>query len=127
MPRRAIIAPDAPKPIGAYSHAVAAGGLMFLAGQIPLDPATGVLIEGDIAAQTRRVMENIRLVLAAEGLDLGDVVKTTVFLADIADGKTVNAVYGEYFAAGPPARSTVGAALPAGARIEIEAVAALRG
>ena len=115
----------APAAIGPYSQAVkAAGTLLFTSGQIPLDPATGEMVSGDIEAQTQRVLENLKAVLEAGGASLGDVVKTTIFLADMADFATVNAVYADFFPTDPPARSTVQvAALPKGARVEIEAVA----
>ncbi len=125
--KRTVSTPNAPSAIGPYSQAVVAGDFVFCSGQIPLDPATGVLVEGDIAVQTRRVLENLRAVLEAAGSGLGRVVKTTVFLADLADFQEMNAVYAEYFGEDPPARAAVQvAALPKGARIEIEAVA-LRG
>lgn len=124
MNRQIVATSAAPAAIGPYSQAVGWDRLLFLSGQIPLDPATGQLIDGDVAAQTRRVMENLRAVLAAAGLDLGHVVRTTIFLADLDDFATVNAVYGEYFATDPPARSTVQVArLPRDARIEIDAIA----
>ncbi|MCG3178649.1 MAG: 2-iminobutanoate/2-iminopropanoate deaminase [Phycisphaerae bacterium] len=123
MDRQVISTSAAPAPIGAYSQAIAAGGLVFTAGQIPLDPATGRMVEGDIRVQATRALENLKAVLAGAGLGLEQVVKTTVFLADLADGKTVNEVYAKYFGSAPPARSTVGVALPLGARIEIEAIA----
>jgi len=114
----------APAPVGPYSHAVRVGELLFCSGQIPLDPATGQLAGPDIRTQTARVLENIRAVLAAEKLDLVAVVKATVFLTDLADFGAMNEVYGRYFTAEFPARSTVQvAALPRGARIEIEVVA----
>ena len=114
----------APAAIGPYSQAVAAGPYVFTSGQIALDPATGALVEGDVAAQTRRVMRNIEAVLTAAGLGFADVVKTTIFLADMNDFAAVNAVYAESFPASPPARSTVAAAgLPRGALVEIETVA----
>jgi 2-iminobutanoate/2-iminopropanoate deaminase len=120
----AIATKDAPGAIGPYSQAVRAGGLVFLSGQIPLDPATGKLVEGDVAAQTRRVMENLRAVLAAAGRGFGDVVRTTIFLADLGHFATVNEVYGSYFEAPFPARATVQvAALPRGALVEIDAIA----
>ncbi len=125
--KRTVSTPNAPEAIGPYSQAVIAGNLVFCSGQIPLDPATGALVEGDIAAQTRRVLENLRAVLEAAGSGLDRVVKTTVFLADLADFQGMNAVYAEYFGGDPPARAAVQvAALPKGARVEIEAVA-LRG
>src|SRR5690606_32980104 len=124
-PLRRIEAADAPKPVGPYSQAIVAGGLVFCAGQIPLDPATGKLVEGSIEVQTRRVLDNVKAVLAAAGSGLERVVKTTVFLADLNDFAAMNAVYATYFANDPPpARTTIQAGrLPAGARIEIEVVA----
>jgi 2-iminobutanoate/2-iminopropanoate deaminase len=100
--------------------------MVFCSGQIALDPATGALVEGDVSAQTRQVLENLAAVLAAAGASFADVVKTTIFLADMADFATVNAIYGERFPSDPPARATVAAAgLPRNARVEIEAVAVL--
>ncbi|GMV37947.1 MAG: reactive intermediate/imine deaminase [Fimbriimonadales bacterium] len=115
----------APAAIGPYSQAIKASGtLLFTSGQIPLEPATGEMVSGDIAAQTTRVLENLKAVLEAGGASLADVVKTTIFLADMTDFATVNTVYAEFFPTDPPARSTVQvAALPKGARVEIEAVA----
>ena len=116
----------APKAIGPYSQAVIAGGFAFLSGQIALDPATGGLIEGGVAAQTERVLENIKAVLAASGSSLDDVVKTTVFLKNMSDFPTMNEVYGRYFGESPPARSTVEAArLPRDVQVEIDAIAQL--
>jgi 2-iminobutanoate/2-iminopropanoate deaminase len=124
MSRTTITAPGAPAAIGPYSHAVAVGNLLFCSGQTPIDPATGELIEGDIAQQTRRVLQNLQLVLSASGVTLAQAVKTTVFLMDMADFAAMNAVYAEFFPAAPPARSTVQVAgLPRGARVEIELVA----
>ena len=125
--RRAISSPGAPKAIGPYSQAIAAGGMLFCSGQIPLDPATGGLVTGDITLQTRRVMENLRAVLQAGGAGFQDVVKTTVFLSDLAFFAQVNEVYAEYFNDGPPpARATVAVkSLPRGADIEIDAIAVL--
>ncbi|MBI5446998.1 MAG: RidA family protein [Deltaproteobacteria bacterium] len=115
---------EAPAAIGPYSQAIGAGGWLFCSGQIPLDPGTGELVTGGIEEQTRRVLENLRAVLAAGGSGLERVVKTTVFLADLDDFAAMNAIYGEYFVGVSPARSTVQvAALPRGARIEIEAIA----
>ena len=115
----------APAAIGPYSQAIRAGALVFTSGQIALDPASGTLVDGDAAAQTRQVMANLAAVLAAAGLTFGDVVKTTIFLVDMNDFAAVNAVYGESFEGEPPARSTVAvAALPRNARVEIEAIAA---
>jgi len=117
---------DAPKAIGPYAQAVKVGNLLYTAGQIPLDPATMKLVEGDIAAQTARVLGNLEAILRGAGATLADVVKTTIFLADMKDFAAMNEVYAARFGAHRPARSTVQvAALPAGARIEIEAVAAL--
>jgi 2-iminobutanoate/2-iminopropanoate deaminase len=120
-----IIATDkAPKAIGPYSQAVRAGGVLFCSGQIPLDPATGEMVTGDIARQAERVMENIGAVLAAAGLGFGDVVKSTIFLADLGDFAAVNEVYGRRFVGDPPARSTVEVkGLPKGAGVEIEVIA----
>jgi 2-iminobutanoate/2-iminopropanoate deaminase len=120
-----IIATDkAPKAIGPYSQAVRANGFIFLSGQIPLDPATGQLIEGDVVAQTERVFENIGAVLKAAGSGLEHVVKTTVFLKDMADFTRMNEVYARYFSSLPPARSTVEAArLPRDVKVEIEVIA----
>jgi 2-iminobutanoate/2-iminopropanoate deaminase len=116
---------QAPDPIGPYSQAVGAGDLVFASGQIPLDPATGKLVEGDVGVQTERVIQNVKAVLAAAGTSLSRVVKTSVFLADLADFAPMNEVYARHFTGHPkPARSTFQvAALPAGARIEIEVIA----
>lgn len=129
--RRSIVrTAHAPAAIGPYSQAVVVPvgdrRMVFCSGQIALDPATGTLIEGDTAAQTRQVLDNLGAVLAAAGASFADVVKTTLFLADMADFATVNAIYGERFPSEPPARSTVAAAgLPRNVRIEIEAIAVL--
>ena len=115
---------QAPKAIGPYSQGVCIGDLFFLSGQIPLDPATGNLVPGDVAAQTERVLDNIAAVLASQALEFRHVVKTTIFLVDLADFAQVNELYGRRFPADPPARSTVQvAALPRGSRLEIEVVA----
>jgi 2-iminobutanoate/2-iminopropanoate deaminase len=117
----------APKAIGPYSQAVVYNGLVYLSGQIPLDPESGQVIEGDIAAQTHRVMRNLKAVLEAAGSSLEHVLKTTVFLKDMAEFAAMNQVYGEYFTANPPARATVEVArLPKDVRVEIEAVAIVR-
>ena len=124
MDRTAIATTNAPAAVGPYSQAIEAGGLLFCSGQIHLDPATGTLVEGDIAAQTERVLDNLSAVLAAAGRSMADVVKTTVFLVDINDFAAMNEVYGRYMPDPPPARSTIGvAALPKGARVEIELIA----
>ena len=124
MTKEIVSTDQAPRAIGPYSQAVKACKLVFLSGQIPLDPASGKLVAGTIEDQTARVMENLKAVLAACQLSLADIVKATIFLTDMADFAKVNAVYGSYFSQQPPARSTVQvAALPKGARVEIEAVA----
>jgi reactive intermediate/imine deaminase len=117
----------APAPVGPYSQAVAHAGLLFASGQIPLDPATGRLVEGGVEAQTRRVLANLAAVLEAGGASLAKVVRTTIYLVDLADFARVNAVYAEHFAQDPkPARATVQvSALPLGARVEIDAIAVL--
>jgi 2-iminobutanoate/2-iminopropanoate deaminase len=118
---------EAPAPVGAYSQAVKANGMLFLAGQVAIDPATDKLIDGDAAAQTKRVLDNIEAVLRFAGLSRGHVVRCTVFIQDYADMPAINKVYGEYFNFEPPARSAVQvAALPLGAKVEIEATAILQ-
>jgi 2-iminobutanoate/2-iminopropanoate deaminase len=121
-----IVATDkAPKAVGPYSQAVRAGEFLFCAGQIPLDPATGQLVAGGIQEQTARVLENIKAVLASQGIGLEHVVKTTVFMTHLADFAAMNEVYAKSFPNNPPARSTVQvAALPKGAQVEIEVIAA---
>jgi 2-iminobutanoate/2-iminopropanoate deaminase len=122
--KQAIFAPGGPTAIGPYSPALRAGQLLFISGQVPLDPATGNLVEGDIAAQTRRVLENVGTLLTAAGLTHNDVVRTTVFLADMGEFAAMNAAYGQFFTEPYPARSTVQAArLPRDARIEIDVIA----
>jgi 2-iminobutanoate/2-iminopropanoate deaminase len=124
MPKKIILTEQAPAPIGPYSQAVAIGDFLFLSGQIPLDPKTGALLDSDIETATKQVFENIRAVLAAEGLDFTHVVKTTVFMQDLGLFPRMNAVYASYFPENPPARSTVqAAALPKGVSVEIEVVA----
>lgn len=124
--RQAVSTEKAPKAIGPYSQAIRSGNLLFISGQIPIDPSTGSLIQGDIAAQTRRVFENIGAILQAAGGSFDRVVRTTVFLADMGDFVAMNEVYAGYFSAPAPARSTVQAArLPKDARIEIDVIAAL--
>lgn len=122
---REIIATDrGPKAIGPYSQAVKANGFLFVSGQIALDPATQQIVEGDIARQTERVMENLKGIVEAAGSSLGRVVKTTVFLADMNDFAAMNDVYGRYFATAAPARATVQVSrLPKDVRVEIEVVA----
>jgi 2-iminobutanoate/2-iminopropanoate deaminase len=122
--RQAISSASAPTAIGPYSQAIRAGQLVFLSGQVPLDPATGALIDGDIAAQTRRVLQNLGEVLKAAGLSFDHVVRTTVYLADLNDFPAMNDVYATFFASPAPARSTVQVArLPKDARIEIDVIA----
>jgi 2-iminobutanoate/2-iminopropanoate deaminase len=126
MARKVVHSAEAPKAIGPYSQAVQVppGTLTFLSGQVPLDPTTGEMVQGDIVRQTERVMENLRAVLKAAGIDFGHVVRCTIFLADLRDFAQVNEVYARYFQSAPPARSTVQvAALPRGARVEIDAIA----
>lgn len=124
MHRTAIRTDQAPAAIGPYSQAVRVGDLLFTSGQIPLDPVTGAMEPGDVAAQTRRVLDNLEAVLAAGGASWADVAKATIFLQDLADFTTVNALYAERFTGPPPARSTVQVArLPKDARVEIEVIA----
>ena len=124
MPKKIVLTDKAPAPIGPYSQAVSIGDFLFLSGQIPLDPKTGELVDGDIEAATSRVLENIRAVLEAEGLGFLHVVKTTVFMKDLSLFPRMNAVYATAFAQDPPARSTVqAAALPKGVSVEIEVIA----
>jgi len=114
---------NAPAAVGPYSQATIAGGFMFLAGQVPLVPATKALVEGDIQAQTRQVLDNIKAIVESVGATLDDVVKTSVFMMDLDDFAKMNEIYAQYFFHNPPARSTFQVAkLPLGARIEIEAV-----
>ena len=119
-----INATSAPAAIGPYCHAVRSGSLVFTSGQIPVDPATGMLVEDDIISQTRQVFTNLKMVLEAAGLGLKDVVKTTVYLKDMAEFPQLNEIYAEHFGEHTPARSTIQvAALPLDCRVEIEAVA----
>jgi 2-iminobutanoate/2-iminopropanoate deaminase len=125
MPIDFVATPNAPRAIGPYSQATRARGLLFTAGQVGFDPSTGELVDGGIAEQTERVLLNIRAILQASGLDMANVVKTTVFLVDMADFAAMNTAYADAFGDHRPARSTVAvAALPRGARVEIEAIAA---
>lgn len=124
MTRRAVSTSSAPSAVGPYSQAIATDDLVFCSGQVGLDPATGELVSGGVEAETERALKNLAAVLDAGGCSLGDVVKTTCFLADIADFASFNAIYGRFFPDPPPARSTFQvAALPKGARVEVEAVA----
>jgi 2-iminobutanoate/2-iminopropanoate deaminase len=122
--KEVIYTDKAPKPIGPYSQAIKVGSWLFLSGQIPIDPRSGDIIEGDIEVQTRRVLENIKAILENAGFTLGDIVKVTVYLVDLNDFPRFNKVYSEYFKDRPPARTTVQvAALPRSVRIEIDAIA----
>jgi 2-iminobutanoate/2-iminopropanoate deaminase len=122
--RRTVATDAAPRAIGPYSQAIEAGGFVFTSGQIPLDPKTGEFVSGGISEQTEQVLKNLSEVLRAAGCGLGDVVKTTVFLADMNDFAAMNEAYGRHFESDPPARSTVQAArLPRDARVEIDAIA----
>jgi 2-iminobutanoate/2-iminopropanoate deaminase len=124
--RQAIATASAPKAIGPYSQAIRAGSLVFVSGQVPIDPVTGNLIEGDIVAQTRRAFQNVGEILKAGGASFDHVVKTTVFLADMNDFAAMNEVYGTFFAPPFPARATVQVArLPRDARIEVDVIASL--
>jgi 2-iminobutanoate/2-iminopropanoate deaminase len=126
MARKALHSDGAPKAIGPYSQAIQvdAGKMTFLSGQIPLDPKSMEMVQGDVVVQAQRVMENLKAVLAEGGLDFSHVVRCTVFLTDLSDFQKVNEVYGRYFQGAPPARATVQvAALPRGAKIEIDAIA----
>jgi 2-iminobutanoate/2-iminopropanoate deaminase len=124
MPKQAFASPNAPKAIGPYSAALRAGQLLFISGQVPIDPDSGMMVDGDIGSQTRRVLQNIGALLEAAGLTLQQVVRTTVFLADMNDFAAMNETYRTFFAEPYPARSTVQAArLPRDARIEIDVIA----
>jgi 2-iminobutanoate/2-iminopropanoate deaminase len=126
--KHAIATKNAPAAIGPYSQAVRAGGMLLLSGQIPLDPATGQMVAGDVATQTQRVMDNLLQVLAAAGCGFDDVVRTTIYLIDLEQFATVNEVYGRAFRAPYPARATVQvSALPRGAQVEIDAIALVPG
>ena len=124
MAKQPVSSPDAPQAIGPYSPAIRAGHLLFVSGQIALDPATGQMVDGDVKAQTRRVMENLGALLKAGGLSFADVVRATIYLADMNDFGAVNEVYGGYVPAPAPARATVQVArLPRDARVEIDVIA----
>lgn len=126
--REVVIAEGAPAAVGPYSHAVRCGDLLFLSGQVPLDPATGRLVEGDVGAQTRRCLENLRLVAEAGGGSLADAVRCGIYVTDMSAFARVNEAYAEFFDSEPPARSTIGvAALPLDAEVEIDAIVALGG
>lgn len=124
MNKKVICTEKAPKPIGPYSQAVQAGEFIFLSGQIPIDPSTGEIIRGDIRQQTQRVLENLKAILESQGLGMEDVVKVTIFLKDLTHFSEVNEVYGTYFPASAPARTTVEISrLPKDCELEIEAIA----
>jgi 2-iminobutanoate/2-iminopropanoate deaminase len=125
MATKSIVKPaKSPAAVGPYNHAVRLGDLLFCSGQIPIDPQDGTLVSGDIKAQTQRVFENIRVILADQGLTFANVVKSTVFLANLADFAAMNEVYAKYFTENYPARSTIQVAgLPKGAQVEIEVIA----
>lgn len=124
MKRKVIQTVKAPKAIGPYSQAIQAGSFLFLSGQIPLDPASGELVKGDIREQARRVLENLKGILESQNLGMEDMVKVTIFLKDMGNFSQMNEVYGTYFPSSPPARSTVEVArLPRDVEIEIEAIA----
>ena len=124
--RQALTPPDAPRPFGAYSPAIRAGNLLFISGQVPVDPATGTLIGGDIKAQTDQVMRNIAVLLKSAGIGFEHVVKTTVFLIDINDFSAMNERYATFLADPPPARSTIQVArLPRDVKVEIDAIAVI--
>ena len=124
--REAVSSPSAPKAIGPYSQAIRAGSLLFVSGQIPIDPATGDLIQGDISQQTHRVFANLKAILEAAGATFDNVVRTTVYLADMNDFAKVNEIYATYFSSPAPARATVQAArLPRDSRVEIDLIASL--
>jgi 2-iminobutanoate/2-iminopropanoate deaminase len=124
MLKKVVLSSEAPSPVGPYSQAIVSGDLLFSAGQIPLDPKTGELVEGGIEEQTRRVLDNLGAVLAAAGAGFDNVVKVTIFLADLADFAAMNGVYAGYFKSEPPARTTVQAAgLPRNVRVEMDVIA----
>ena len=125
MPKKHYTTPNAPTPIGPYSQAVAAGGLLFVSGQIPLDPESGKVVDGDIVAQTHQVVKNLLAILKEAKMGPENVVKTTVFLRDMNDFPKMNEAYGTYFGKEPPSRSTIqAAALPRGVSVEIDVIAA---
>jgi 2-iminobutanoate/2-iminopropanoate deaminase len=129
MSRNTILTPDAPAPIGPYSQGISASGpLVFVAGQIPVDPKTGQVVAPDIVAQTRRVLTNVEAILRQAGCSMADVVRTTVFMTDLGEFTAMNEVYGEFFTSNPPARSTVQVSrLPKDVRVEIDAIAVMKG
>jgi 2-iminobutanoate/2-iminopropanoate deaminase len=126
--RESVNAPDAPAAVGPYTHAIRAGDLLFCSGQIPLDPRTGELVEGSVADQTGRCLENLAAVCNAAGATLGDAVRLTIYTTEMASFSAINEVYESFFESDPPARVAIGvAALPRGAKVEIDAVVAIPG
>lgn len=124
--REPLTALGAPEAVGPYSHAVRAGGLLFCSGQVPLDPATGQLVDGSAGAQAKRCLENLQTVCAAAGASLQDAVRCAIYVTDLGSFGEVNEAYGAFFPSDPPARTTIGvAALPLGAQVEIDAIVAL--
>ncbi len=123
--KEAVYTEKAPKPVGPYSQAIKAAGLVFVAGQIPIDPATGQLVQGGIEEQTRRVLENIKAILEAAGTTMDNVVYVTAYLSDLDDYPAFNKVYEQYFSKAKPARVTVKAEIPKGARLEVSVIATL--
>jgi 2-iminobutanoate/2-iminopropanoate deaminase len=124
--RDPVTAPGAPDAVGPYSHAVRSGGMLYCSGQVPIDPETGKLVEGSVGDQTRRCLENLRLVCRAAGAELSDAVRLGIYVTDMSTFPEVNEAYGSFFGEGPPARSTIGvAALPLGAAVEFDAIVAL--
>lgn len=121
--KKVISTPNAPRPLGPYSQGIVANGFLYVAGQVPIDPATGKLVEGTITEQTTRVLDNVTAILEAAGVTRADVVQARVFLRSIDDFPEMNAVYATYFAEEPPARTTVEAGLRAGVNVEIDVVA----
>jgi len=127
MPKKKGVSTEkVPRPIGPYQQAVAAGGLLFLSGQVGIEPSTGRMVRGGVEAQTKQILENLKAVLEAAGASLNDVVRVAVYLTDMGDFQKVNAIYSEYFGESKPARSAIGvASLPAGALVEMDAIAVL--
>ncbi|HYC93347.1 MAG TPA: Rid family detoxifying hydrolase [Thermoanaerobaculia bacterium] len=121
--KKVISTPNAPRPLGPYSQGIVANGFLYVAGQVPIDPATGTLVEGSITEQTTRVLDNVTAILEAAGVTRADVVQARVYLRSIADFPEMNAVYATYFADEPPARTTIEAGLRAGVNVEIDVVA----
>ena len=123
MSKKVVFTGDAPKPVGPYSQAVVCGGFVFVSGQIPIDPETSKIVEGDVEVQAVRVLENIKNILVSVGLTLDDVVKTSVFHSDLGDFQVFNSVYGRFFGEDAPARTTVQAGLMSGVLVEVDAIA----